>query len=139
PVLGLLYSRSRPRRLTLIFCAGIAGLFLMAYLGYNRATTGSMFLPGYQYYSPSNRMGFGGRGVEWAIDFTPWDAVEHVLQNLAALKAGSDFFAFALSTGLLVLAGTARRRASLILTTCVLLPVFGYFFYFHPGTFLGPR
>jgi hypothetical protein len=140
PVLGLLYFRNRQNRRTLIFSAGIAGLFVTAYLGYNGATTGSIFLPGYQYYSPSARIGFGPRGVEWPLDFTPWDAVENVLQNLYALKKSSEFFAFALSSGLLVLAWTIeRRRASLILTACVLLPVAGYFFYFHAGAFLGPR
>lgn len=114
---------------------------LLASLGllYNYLLTGSPFLLPQNVYSSFDKPGFGSRGVEWGSDFTPQIAVSNLLENLNALK---EFLLPQPLSFLLLFIPFAffkKPSSSSSLSFYFLLNIISYFFYFHPGTFLGPR
>lgn len=115
-------------------------LLSLLFVFYNYALTGSFFTMPQQVYSPYDFIGFGLRGVEWGLYFTPQQAISNLGQNYQALAS----FLFAWPGLWLILFIPLAllpkpRRFSWLLLAFFACQILVYFFYFHPGTFLGPR
>lgn len=76
---------------------GITPMLLLLFT-YNLKLTGNPLTMPYVYYSPFNRLGFGPRGLEFALDFTFPMGVENALFNLQS--ALHMFFPFTFYFGL---------------------------------------
>ena len=121
-------------------CAAVSLVGVLAFLAYNRALTGSVWVTPFQLYSPHDRLGFGDVGVEWAGNFTPAQAVGNWTANLDLLgpttsALGDRFVALALLPWLV---GSLPRSWCFVGASGVSIVAL-FFFYFHDGIFIGPR
>ena len=109
-------------------------------LSYNRIVTDHWLVFPYTVYAPSVSIGFGMRGSEWGAPFTPADAIRNLSKNYRALKSHLLLWPsfYAVLIGALAFLGK-RRLMSLLYLFFLILQITAYFFYFHPGTYMGPR
>ncbi|KKP68266.1 MAG: hypothetical protein UR68_C0009G0003 [Candidatus Roizmanbacteria bacterium GW2011_GWA2_35_19] len=114
--------------------------FILIHLIYNKILTGDYTKFPHLSYFKNDFIGFGSRGVEWDQNFTPRQAVDNIITNYIAFK---ELFLFIPNFILIFFVFLSFFRKNfylpIILFLFFLFQVISYFFYFHPGTFLGPR
>ena len=132
------------RRQTSLPCLLASGVGVvipvLGVLAYNKATTGSATLFGYELLWGSSH-GLGFHKAPWGVTHTPARGVE--LVNLYFLRLQTYLFETPLPSLVPAIAALAlvRRLSSFdryLLASSALLVV-GYFAYWHDGFFLGPR
>lgn len=115
-------------------------VFIFLQFLYNYYLSGSFIKFPYQVYGPYISVGFGEKGVEWPVDFTPYKSLGNIAFNFYSLLDMLFAWPYFLTLSFIPFAFFAKRKIMpLFLLIFFFIHVLGYFFYFGAGTFYGPR
>jgi len=120
-----------------ILCVGL-------FLFYNRILTGNFLVTPQLQYFPGNTVGFGKRGSEWFMDFTPMMGYKNMTINFHSLLdtlSAFPYWASIFPIFFLFLPSQNRKNHKVIMFLCIsiLIQVVGYGLYHYHGVLFGPR
>lgn len=115
-------------------------IFISFQFFYNYILSGSILKFPPNIYSPYNTVGFGQKGLEWPLEFTPLNSLKNVTFNFYSLTDMLFAWPYFLTLSFIPFAFLAKNKVvPLLLLMLFFVHVLAYFFYFGMGTFYDPR
>lgn len=114
------------------------------FLLYNKLLTGNLLITPQLQYFPGNTVGFGKRGSEWLMDFTPIMGYKNVTINFHSLLdtlSASPYWASIFPIFFLFLPTKHNRfrKVIIFLWISIIIQIVGYALYHYHGVLFGPR
>ncbi len=128
------FDRSRPRWKGILLFALASGAGVLAYLFYNRLTTGDFFTATYLYYAPSENLGFGLRRTQGiVVHHTLRRGIWNLLVDVQLLNSWLLGFKGSLIVWLVLVLAGWKNKISWLLAAATLSVWLGYVYFWYPG------